>query len=63
MQVDDNGQLVEILTDPTGETVSTISAVSEAEVTDDRGNTRKLLFLGNLVGNYVSYVELNRTQQ
>lgn len=58
LQVDGNGEVIDFLTDPTGQSVSTVSAVSEHDVPDGEGGTRKLLFLGNLVGNYVSYVEL-----
>jgi hypothetical protein len=53
-QVDDGGQVVDFLQDPDGRHVATVSAVSE-EVTVG-GGTR--LWLGNLVGSYVSYVDL-----
>lgn len=55
VQVNDDGQVVDFLLDPDGRHVATVSAVSE-EVTAAGGGTR--LWLGNLVGSYVSYVDL-----
>lgn len=55
VKVDDDGQVVDFLQDPDGTHVATVSAVSE-EVIDAVGGTR--LWLGNLVGSYVSYVDL-----
>ncbi len=46
--------MTDFLTDPDGKVVSTVSAVNELQLEDGR----HLLFLGNLVGNYVSYLEL-----
>lgn len=54
-QVNSDGQIVEFLVDTTGRSVSTISAVSE-EFAGPGPGTR--LILGNLVGSYVSYIDL-----
>lgn len=55
LQVNGDGQVTEFLVDMTGQAVSTISAVSEERPGPGSG-TR--LFLGNLVGAYVSYIDL-----
>lgn len=56
VQVNDDGQVVDFLLDPDGRHVATVSAVSEEVTTAGGGGTR--LWLGNLVGSYVSYVDL-----
>jgi hypothetical protein len=65
LQVDGNGKVLDFLTDPTGRHVSAVSAVTEHVIhdhDDDSGSSsRRRLFLGNLVGNYVSYVDLDST--
>lgn len=48
-QVSGEGAVLDFLMDPTGEHVSTVSAAVEHE---------GCLFLGNLNGNYVSYVDV-----
>jgi hypothetical protein len=48
-QVSGDGQVLDFLMDPTGEHVSSISAAVEHE---------GCLFMGNLAGDYVSYVDL-----
>lgn len=57
VQVNGDGQVVDFLLDPDGRHVSTVSAVSE-EVTTTAGGGGTRLWLGNLVGSYVSYVDL-----
>lgn len=54
VKVDDQGNVVDFLQDPDGSKVATVSAVSE-EMT---GPSSSRLWLGNLVGSYVSYIEL-----
>eukprot|EP00878_Enallax_costatus_P006815 GHUV01007143.1.p1 GENE.GHUV01007143.1~~GHUV01007143.1.p1 ORF type:complete len:316 (+),score=46.82 GHUV01007143.1:490-1437(+) len=55
VKVNGDGYITDFLVDVAGRAVSTISAVSEEPAGPGRG-TR--LFLGNLVGAYVSYVDL-----
>jgi len=50
MQVDGSGQVLDFLMDGDGAQVSSVSAVSESP--DGK------LWLGNLVGSYVSYIDL-----
>lgn len=49
-QITGDGDVVDFLHDPTGERVAFVSAVSEA--------SGGRLFLGNLVGDYVSVLDL-----
>jgi hypothetical protein len=57
-QVDGDGKVLDFLTDPTGRHVAAVSAVTEHVTQLHDGSSRRRLFLGNLVGNYVSYVDL-----
>jgi hypothetical protein len=59
LQVDGDGRVLDFLTDPTGRHVAAVSAVTEHVTQDHSGSgSRRRLFLGNLVGDYVSYVDL-----
>ncbi|WIA39770.1 hypothetical protein OEZ86_005826 [Tetradesmus obliquus] len=59
VKADADGRALQFLTDPTGRHVSAVSAVTEAVVPDHAsGSRRRRLFLGNLVGSYVSYIDL-----
>ncbi|KAF6259877.1 hypothetical protein COO60DRAFT_1638069 [Scenedesmus sp. NREL 46B-D3] len=53
-----DGRVLDFLTDPTGRHVSAVSAVTEHVTEDVDGGSRRRLYLGNLVGDYVSYVDL-----
>lgn len=50
MQMDSEGRVMRALMDPDGSHVSSVSAVTQV---GDR------LFLGNLAGDYVSYIDLD----
>lgn len=54
VKVDGRGQVMEFLQDPDGSKVATVSAVNEE--TTAHGSR---LWLGNLVGSYVSYIDLD----
>jgi hypothetical protein len=56
--VDGEGRVLDFITDPTGRHVAAVSAVTEHVTQDHSSGSRRRLFLGNLVGDYVSYVDL-----
>jgi hypothetical protein len=53
MQVNNEGVITRFLEDPTGEHVAFVSAVEEHMI-----NGHPRLFLGNIVQDYVSYLDL-----
>jgi hypothetical protein len=55
----DTGDVLDFLTDPDGSHISSVSAVSEGT----GPNGERLLFLGNLVGDYVSVLNLDKGTQ
>eukprot|EP00967_Tisochrysis_lutea_P102424 scaffold154180_cov12-Tisochrysis_lutea.AAC.1 len=60
MKVSSNGQIKKFLEDPTGQHVAFVSAIEEERLDklDQQGNTILRLFLGNIVQDYVSYLDI-----